>query len=366
MRRASTRAIATSLALLVTAAPLGGSSSASARDGLVPRTEGPKVVSPAVERSIDRGIRYLLGVRDGSGVWRNRSRPRRGRYPCANTALVGLVLLANGSTPTRGPHAKVLSEITEYLVSSSQSNGLITDSDTREERTMYSHAFGMTFLSTVYGQEGRPDRRRRIERTLERGVRLLERSQTPEGGWGYVPNHYEDEGTLVVTELTGLRACRDVGLHVQRGMIDRGVQYIRDSTRSDGRVMYRVRSNRFRAGVTCAAVVALWHAGQYDSLEMRAIRSFVENNIAPDTGHIWSNENHGEYIEYYLAQAIWLRGGPRWERHYRDISRYLTAVQNSDGSFYGDDTSDYGVIYSTAIALLILQIPYQRLPAFQR
>ena len=341
---------------------------ALAQSTLRPRTAGPTLVKLPTEKAIDKGIRFLLSIRGADGEWRNSRSPRRGRYPCANTALVGLVLLANGNTPTRGPHAKVVSEITDYLLNQSRSSGLITATSYSEQRTMYPHAFALTFLATVLGQEGRPERRESIKSTLREGIRLCARAQTDDGGWGYQPNYYEDEGTLVVTQLMGLRACRDAGVPVPKSMIDRGIAYIRASTdQRSGRVRYRVHSNRWRKGVTCASIVALWQAGEYDTPLIRKIMTLVNRDIAPDTGEdLFEDEDHGEYIEFYLAQAMHVQGGELWKNHYRRISSWLTAEQRRDGSWYGDDSSDYGQIYSTAIACLILQMPYQRLPAFQR
>jgi hypothetical protein len=346
---------------------------ARADERLTPPVPRPPGVTAEVERAIERGIEYLLSVRhrdvgarqsywgmSGASYQGRRARNRSDGevYRCAMTALVGLGLLANGNTPTRGPHAEAVDEITEFLLACSQDNGLIT-SGYDEERPMYSHAFAMTFLAQVFGQEANPTRRERIRKVLHKAVSLTAKSQTDDGGWGYVPNYFADEGTLTVTQLQGLRACRDAGIAVPKGIIERGVKFIKDSSNDDGSVRYRVNDTRIRPGVTCAAVVALWNAGEFDSELFKRIADRVNADIE----HDWRNTHHAEYVAYFLSQAKWVQGGGFWERYYRDATAQLVRDQRADGAWMGPEM---GEVYSSAIALLILQLPYSRVPVYQR
>ncbi len=332
----------------------------------------PELVNAGIEKSIESGIQYLLSVRQPEGHWENsNSRSSRKTFPCANTALVGLALLADGSTPTRGPHARVVRDITEQLLAYSTSitpDASIFEAPRGDSRPMYSHAFSMTFLATVFGQEGDRERRERIREALRKGITLCRGAQSPDGGWGYHANWEDPEGTLVVTQLMGLRACREAGIPVSKSTIDSAIDFIRLSARSDGWVHYRAHDSRpkIRLGVTCAAVVALWQAGEYDTPLTRSVRDRVVQDIAPNTAWLWSNEGHGEYVEYYLAQVMWIQGGELWKGHYRRIADFLVTQQEQDGSWHGtDDSREYGEIYATTMALLILQLPYRRLPIYQ-
>ncbi len=340
-----------------------------AQDELSPPAESPPLVTPEVEKAVSAGIAYLLSVRADDGQWwaetPSGGNARRGDYPCANTALVGLSLLAAGSMPTRGPHANLVKEITDQLLLNSTETGLLTSSRGDEPRTMYAHAFAMTFLATVFGQEGGGPRREAIRNALSAAVTLCEQSQTYDGGWAYTPNFHEDEGTLVVTQLLGLRACNDAGVPVAKQVIDDAVGYIRKSATPSGQVMYRIGSRQFRPGVTCAAVVALWNAGEYDSPLMKRIYQFVRRRIEPNSGALWEQYHHGEYVEFFLALALWLKGD-RGAAHYKRIAASLLRSQRPDGSWRGSDNHDYGVVYSTCMALLILQMPYERLPIYAR
>ena len=220
----------------------------------------------------------------------------------------------------------------------------------------------MTFLAQVFGQEGDAGRRERIRQVLHRAIHLTRSSQTDAGGWAYFPNYHYDEGTLTVTQLQGLRACRDAGIVVPKDIIDRGVGFIEASSNPDGSVRYRVQDRRVRPGVTCAAVVALWNAGQYDTDLIRRTIDFMNRSIRHDfvSGH------HAEYVEYYLAQAKWIVGGREWMGYYRPAASRFVQIQQPDGHWEGSDHYQYGITFGTAIALIILQLPYNRLPVYQR
>jgi hypothetical protein len=329
----------------------------------------PYGVTAPIERSIERGIRLLFESQRSDGSWDAASEYGRDYYRVAVTGLCGLALLAHGDTPTRGIYADNVMRATEYLIKASTAVGLICgpgDVDGRDrqsdERTMYGHAFAMTFLAQVLGLEGDLQRREQIRDVLHRAIQLTRRSQTDAGGWAYFPNYYYDEGTLTVTQLQGLRACRDAGLLVSKDIVDGGMRFIDASANPNGSVRYRVDDRRWRPGVTCAAVIALWNAGDYDSPLIRRTIDFMNLNIR----HDFFNGHHAEYVEYYLAQAKWVLGGTVWRDYYRTAAPNLVRMQQSDGHWEGADAGEYGAMFGTAIALIILQLPYDRLPVYQR
>jgi hypothetical protein len=339
-----------------------------------PRPEG---VTPQVEQAIERGVKYLLTIRETNGSW-GASPEKPYVYPVAVTGLVGLALLAHGDTPTRGEHADFVARIADFLLESQEE--LTTESGKRAvlisggqeseprgrkgPRPMFGHAYALTFLAHIYGQEGDLGRRERIRKALREGVELINMTQTEDGGWGYAPDYHEDEGTLTVTQLQALRSCRDAGIFVPRATIDQGVAFIEKSSNADGSVRYRASPREeIRPGVTCAAVVALWNAGQYNSPRLKKTMDFVNRHIdfAWDRGY-----EHAEYVAYYLAQAKWIMGGEEWKDFYESTSRQLVSLQESDGHWEGEDQLRYGTTFATAIALIILQLPYERLPVYQR
>ncbi len=355
-------AVSISISISVSsAAALGGAEVSTDADD-VP-TPSPEGVTREVELSILRGLNFLVKTQSPDGSWKTPA----DSYPVAMTALAGLALLSSGSTATRGPCSAAIRRAEGFLLAASGDDGLFSTGweGRREPRPMYGHAFTMTFLGQLLGQEESLDRQSQIRIALGKAVELTARSQTQNGGWYYQPDANQDEGTLTVTMMQGLRSCRDAGIHVPKGIIDRGVSYIVRSTNSDGSVNYRLDYRQVRQGVTCAAVVALWSAGRYKDDHLKKINDYMDRTIQAQWGASWT---HATYVQYYLAQAKFLKGD-RWMPFYRSESKLLVDSQEPDGSWITyEEQGQHGVgaVYSTSVALIILQLPYNRLPIFQR
>jgi hypothetical protein len=198
---------------------------------------------------------------------------------------------------------------------------------------------------------------------LTRAVRITERSQSRPGGWLYSPNSDGDEGSVTVTQIQGLRACRDAGIQVSATTVRNAVRYIERSANPDGGIRYRVSmGGGSRPPITAAAVATLYNAGNYDSPLALKCLAYCDRTISVDSGGsgMWG---HYYYSHLYYAQAKYQRGGREWDRYYRAMSLRLASMQSSDGSWMGDQV---GTSYGTAIALTILQLPYQFVPIYQR
>jgi hypothetical protein len=291
----------------------------------------PEGVTAEIEHMVARGADYLVRTQNRDGSWNNMG--GYGAYPTAMTALAGTGLLATGSTPTRGPHSRGIAKAAEFLLRLARPDGLIA-SPAEDGRSLHGHGFAMLFLAEVYGMEQDADWHRRLHDALTRAVRITERCQSRAGGWYYTPNMDGDEGSVTVTQIQGLRACRDAGIQVSATTVRNAVRYIERSANADGGIRYQMAfSGGSQPAITAAAVATLYNAGNYD------------------------------YSQLYYAQAKYQRGGSEWARYYRAISQRLAQAQNGDGSWNGDQV---GTSYGTAIALIILQLPYQYVPIYQR
>ena len=166
---------------------------------------GDEDIDAAVRPSLD----YLASLQKRQGYWE----ANQGQYKVAMTALVGTAMLSEGSTTTSGRYAKEIRLAVDYLLSMSRPNGLI---GFREDyHYTYGHGFSMLFLSQVYGEEEDEHRRDEIREVLTRAVQYCADAQTSKGGWGYVSAKEGsdfDEGATCITQVQGLRACRNAGL----------------------------------------------------------------------------------------------------------------------------------------------------------
>jgi squalene cyclase len=316
----------------------------------------PQGVTPEIDASITRGLEYLVRTQARDGSWRGGG--QEGVYPAAMTALAGMALIASGSTPTRGPHWKAVRRATDFLMKAAQPDGLISV-PSEEQRPMYGHGFAMMYLASVYGMEEDSQRQQQIHRVLTSAVKLTAQSQSPAGGWLYTPDAGGDEGSVTVTQIQALRACRQAGITVSVATIDRAVKYIHDSANPDGSIRYRVSGPAGgRPPITAAAVAVLYNAGKYeDPIAEKALVSAVR------TLPLGSVTQHYYYAHLYLAQALYQRGGRQFDEYFEKQTRWLLKQQRKDGSWEGESV---GAIYGTTIALTIMQLPYAIVPIYQR
>ena len=225
---------------------------------------------------------------------------------------------------------------------------------------MHGHGFAMLFLSQVYGAEEDPERARQIHAALKRAIKLTSRSQSKLGGWLYTPDANGDEGSVTVTQIQGLRGCRNAGIKVPLKTIDRAVEYIAKSAQPDGGIAYRAGMGGSRPAISAAAVATLYNAGQYDHAMARKCLAYVVKNVKVEGGAV---QGHYYYAHLYMSQAMWQVGGKHWRDYFPKMREHLIKSQSANGSWNGDGV---GTIYGTAIATLILQLPYQNLPILMR
>jgi hypothetical protein len=111
---------------------------------------------------------------------------------------------------------------------------------------------------------------------------------------------------------------------------------------------------------SAAGVVALYRAGVYDGKHVEDGLDYVMQHLP--RGDEFSRETHYFYGHYYAVQAMWHAGGDRWTKWYPAIRDALLKRQMEDGSW----SDSIAVEYGTAMACIILQMPNNYLPIFQR
>jgi hypothetical protein len=356
-RRRLQSLLALSLCGALTVGNLRPARATATAEAIVP-PQRPAGVSAAIERSIENGLQHLADSQGADGSW--RSGGMGSAFPTAITALAGLAFLSSGSTPTEGPYARNVSRAVTSLLNSARPDGLIARLE-EESHNMHGHGFAILFLAQCFGMEEDPRRQAEIKGVLQRAIELTARSQSALGGWLYTPDANADEGSVTVTQVQALRACRNAGLAVPKQVIDEAMLYLDRSSNPDGGIRYQAgRGGPSRAPLTAAAIVCWYNAGIYEDPRVDKALAFVERTLMPGRSRAGG---HYFYAQLYMAQAMYLTGDEKWRPYYRDIARDLLTRQSSNGAWDGDSV---GTNYGTAMALLILQMPYKHLPIMQR
>ena len=310
--------------------------------------------------AIGKALKYLAKQQSRDGSW--RSRGVSGGYPVAMTSLAGLAMLASGSTATQGPFAPNVARAASFLLQASGPNGLIALPE-ETARPMHGHGFALLFLGELYGTEADEPRQREIKRVLDRGIKLTARAQSKAGGWLYTPDSGGDEGSVTVTQVQGLRACRNAGIAVPKQTIDNALGYLVKSQHKDGGIAYRVGQPGSRPAISAAAVVCWFNAGLYDDPRVVDALAYCKKMIGTDPRARRGIAGHYFYAHLYMAQSMYLSGPEDFNAYFPKIRNALLSSQFDDGSWNGDGV---GRVYGTAVALIILQLPYSFLPIMQR
>ena len=319
----------------------------------------PPGVTEEVHVAIQRGLQWLEKNQASDGSWRNSG--GYGSYPAAMTGLAGMAFIASGSTPTRGRHWRAVRQSANFLLKNADPGNGVISVPSEEGRSMYGHGFATLYLASVYGMEEGLRKRQRLKRTLDKAVGLIASAQSTAGGWIYTPDSNSDEGSVTVTQIQALRACRMAGIVCNKKVVNKAVDYIKRCQNADGSIRYSLRSGGDgRPAITAAGVAVLYNAGVYDD------QPFVDAAVRYCKKHIKvsvDSTGHHYYAHLYWSQALYQRGGQDWDEYYKQACRYFLKQQRKDGSWQGDGV---GMVYGTAIALTILQLPYAYAPIYQR
>ena len=229
---------------------------------------------------------------------------------------------------------------------------------------MHGHGFAMLFLGQLHGMEEDNEKQERIAAVLRRAVELTARSQSGLGGWLYSPDSRGDEGSVTVTQLQGLRACRNAGITVPKQVIDGAMKYLDASIKPDGGIAYRAdRQGESRPPITAAAVACWYNAGLYEYPAAVKALNFCKQNVGNGEVRVANVWGHYYYAHLYMAQIMWLSSKENWQWYFPSMRDWLISQQAPDGSWEGDGV---GKVYGTAVATFILQIPYGYLPILQK
>jgi hypothetical protein len=315
--------------------------------------------SPAVEEmlaparpAVEKGLAFLAerqledGAFSTSGYGRN----------AAVVALAGIAWLGGGSTPGRGPYGQEVSRVTDFLLDHTQDSGFSTVEGAVSHGPMYGHGFATLFLAEVYGMSPRDDLREKLTAAID----LIVRTQNDEGGWRYQPRRADADISVTICQVMALRAGRNAGLAVPNETIERCVDYVKRCQNADGGFRYMLQGGESAFPRSAAGVVALYSAGVYEGREIERGLAYLGQFLP--RGPAIGPDAHFFYGHYYAVQAMWQAGGERWERWYPAVRDVLVARQQSNGSWADPISFEYG----TAMATIILQMPDNSVPIFQR
>ena len=317
------------------------------------QAESAVKVDAETERIINRGLKYLAKYQSPNGSWQGRNEKER-NYPIAMTAYALMAFQAAGHLPGEGEYGREVTLGVNYLLNSVSAEGLIGDKNNGQY--MYFHGISTIALAELYGQTSSPS----IRSKLERLVKIIISSQNQNGGWRYKPIATDADISVTVLQVVALRAAKNGGLKVPQTTIDDAVNYVRSCYNKDkGGFSYQPGSGPGFAR-TAAAIYSLQVCGHYDDPLVKEGSKYLFENFG-------ERQRWFTYGNFYAAPAQYMIGGETWRNWYAKIKGFILSRVHNDGetSLWFENTS-VGPTYETAINVMILSMPYQFVPLYQR
>ncbi len=319
--------------------------------GYDPERSAVDMITPEAQKAIERGLSFLASRQHEDGAFGSGGYSRN----VAVCSLAGMAFMSAGSTPGRGPYGSHVRKCVDFVLDSAQESGFITVTGSASHGPMYGHGFSTLFLAEAYGMTMRSD----IRDKLVKAVGLIVDTQNDEGGWRYQPQRRDADLSVTICEVMALRAARNAGLYVPNETIDRCIEYVKKSQNADGGFMYMLQGGQSAFPRSAAGVVALYSAGVYEGEEIEKGLQYLMRSL-PRGG--FNRQSHYFYGHYYAVQAMWHAGGDFWKQWYPAIRDELTKRQREDGSWMDAICPEFGA----AMACIVLQMPNNYLPIFQR
>jgi len=306
-------------------------------------------INPQAAEAIEKGLKFLASKQASNGSWPS------GAATVAVTALSGIALLSAGNTPQGGLYSGSVQRAAAFLVSACDpQNGYISV----QNSNMYNHGFATVFLAEVYGMS----RDEKIHEALVRAVRLIENTQNQQGGWRYNPVPLDADLSVTICCLMGLRAARNAGVSVSKKTIASAVAYVKGCQNQDGSFTYMFHGEPLKHqggggyARTSAGLCSLFYCGLYEGPEIDKGLEYLRSQYRILT------QPYFMYAQYYAAQAFHQAGGADWQNYYFFMRDFFLQRQRPDGSWVGEVSPEY----ETAMALIVLTMPNELLPIFQR
>lgn len=301
-------------------------------------------------------------------AWLDRAKIARGGYrvdigqaeDIGCTAMVGLAMLADGSTPTKGPNKRKLQEIASYLIKKVKvmpKSNITSKANTQLQSKIGRQAhsfFSLLFLTQIAGESHLKQLTLDSARKLSDAVTS---AQLPSGGWGQ-ESWAPTLGTVM--GWTSLRSAHFAGLDVG-GSPEKTSEHLLKSMEAQA-----ARQNWMHQLYKNAAGIRVLYAMKKDDTEI-VKRSFRDVLKLVKGGNTAFNQAGGEeYLAFHLITETMLqKGGEDWETWFPEVRDKICAVQNKDGSWTGHHCITSRT-FCTAAACLVLSAPNRYLPISQQ
>jgi hypothetical protein len=367
----------------------------SARPKALPLTDDER---HRLDATVDKALEFLANHQNSDGSFQTVPVGRP-----AITSLCVMAFLSRGYRPGEGRYAPNIEAAIDYVLEfQDDETGAITPtiagrSGLWTRAAAYTHGICGTMLADVFPFTGRLQYRRdkeetesaksdlrrhqRIEKAVRKALSFTRGQQTKpkevfgeEGGWRYIDTNMRNDSDLSVTAwmIMFLHSAQKSGFRVPEVWMKSGLRFVHHtfSKKQHGFVYVLSETNRHCTRATVGGgILCLLLGGEQISPPIKEAVDWIFKHPFEPYNRSSGPFDRYHYSAFYCSQAMGLLGGPVFRDFYPGLLRVLSENQHSDGSwdpeqFHGE--TEYGEVYSTALAVLALSPPYQMLETYKR
>lgn len=343
--------------------PLGGG--LEGRDGeMRSKLAGQRGGTKASEDAVERGLKWLAAHQRVDGSWRLdlENTPCRGRCKHSgsresSTAATGLALLAflgAGYTQEKGPYQEQVSKGLFYLrekIRVSKFGGSLS------EPTLYSHAIATMALGESYALT----RDTQLRGTVESAMKFIISSQHQQGGWRYNP---QQPGDMTVTgwQVMALKSCELAGFKIPSEVWQKIEQFVDSKATRYGAAYGYLNPGEEPTPTAVGLLTRMYLGWGRDHLPLNEGATWLADR-GPSATDI--------YYDYYATLVLHHLGNDEWTGWNAKLRDHLVSTQDrrghQNGSWHFKDKhgSVGGRLYTTAMAIMILEVYYRYLPLYE-
>lgn len=328
---------------------------------------GPRGNDKAVE-SLESTRASMEAVRKGI-EWLKRTEGRKGGHgtdvgqpdDIGCSAMVGLAMLANGSTPSQGPDKRHLKRIVNYLIGcvDAMPNGNITgNKGTQLQNKIGAQAhtfFSLLFLSQICGEIGIHKKTRQAVGKL---VDTVVGAQSSRGDWGQ-ESWAPTLGTVM--GWTSLRSAHFAGFKVG-GSPEKTAQHLMGQMKTSLQQQQHWMHSLYKNATGIRVLYAM--GKENEDVSKKAFKNVLKLVTRDNTA--FNQAGGEEFLAFHLITETMLqKEGKDWETWFPKVRDKILDVQNDDGCWVGHHCITART-FCTAAACLVLSAPNRYLPISQK
>ena len=332
--------------------------------------------SANAESAVMAGLKWLAKAQERDGSWNAKNWEGRNNYSVGMTGLALLAFLGAGYTDQKGPFKTTVARGLAWLKAHQKADGKFP------YQTYYEMGIATMAVSEAYGLTRNPA----LGRMAQRAVTSIITAQPDHGGFRYGGSVAKGEGDMSVTgwQIMAIKSAICAELKVPEKAVANSRTFLKNSFREYGRSAYIVSGGGGSNAVTAIGTLCRVFLGgdEYED-EIRQAAGYLlsqemrDNKPVPGgaTGQLATDL----YYTYYSCLAFFQVGGEmwaQWNTMFRDKlvklqvhkitenGRFVRGSWDPQQSKWGKHGA--GRVYSTAMAILSLEVYYRFLPVYKR